>query len=121
MGNKDSRRAIQAELARALLIGPGIVVFRQAFDPSVVDRGTEAFEALIAAQKAAGMHSGDHFAKPGANDRVWGALDKLALHAPEAVRPYVALADLALALAERSGSVPPEGREAVEEVLVRWR
>jgi predicted short-subunit dehydrogenase-like oxidoreductase (DUF2520 family) len=48
-------------------------------------------------------------------------LEALALHAPEAVRPYVALADLALALAERSGRVPPEGREAVEEVLVRWR
>jgi len=48
-------------------------------------------------------------------------LEALALHAPEAVRPYVALADLALALAGRSGRVPPEGREAVEEVLVRWR
>ena len=48
-------------------------------------------------------------------------LEALALHAPEAVRPYVALADLALALAERAGRVPPEGRVAVEEVLVRWR
>ena len=48
-------------------------------------------------------------------------LEALAEHAPDAVRPYVTLADLALALAERSGRVPPQGREAVEEVLVRWR
>ena len=85
--NEESRRAIQTELAQALLTGPGIVVFRQAFDPSVVDRGTKAFEALIAAQKAAGVQSGDHFAKPGANDRVWGALDKFALRDPAAIDP----------------------------------
>jgi predicted short-subunit dehydrogenase-like oxidoreductase (DUF2520 family) len=48
-------------------------------------------------------------------------LEALAEHAPDAVRPYVTLADLALALAERSGRVPRQGREAVEEVLVRWR
>jgi predicted short-subunit dehydrogenase-like oxidoreductase (DUF2520 family) len=48
-------------------------------------------------------------------------LEALAAHAPEAVRPYVALADLALALAERSGRLPSDGRDAVEEVLRRWR
>ena len=48
-------------------------------------------------------------------------LEALAEHAPEAVRPYVALADLALALAGRSGRVPAAGRVAVEEVLARWR
>ena len=40
-------------------------------------------------------------------------LEALAEHVPDAVRPYVTLADLALALAERSGWVPPRGREAV--------
>jgi predicted short-subunit dehydrogenase-like oxidoreductase (DUF2520 family) len=48
-------------------------------------------------------------------------LEALARQAPGAVGPYVALADLALALAERSGRVAPAGREAVEEVLGRWR
>ncbi|HET9249670.1 MAG TPA: Rossmann-like and DUF2520 domain-containing protein [Actinomycetota bacterium] len=48
-------------------------------------------------------------------------LEALAEHVPDAVRPYVALADLALALAERAGRVPAQGRRAVEEVLVRWR
>jgi predicted short-subunit dehydrogenase-like oxidoreductase (DUF2520 family) len=48
-------------------------------------------------------------------------LEALAEGAPEAVRPYVALADLALELAQRSGRLAAEGREAVEEVLARWR
>ena len=48
-------------------------------------------------------------------------LEALAEHVPEAVRPYVALADLALALAERSRRVHATGRAAVQEVLARWR
>jgi ectoine hydroxylase-related dioxygenase (phytanoyl-CoA dioxygenase family) len=61
---------VQSELARALLDGPGIVVFRGAFDPAVMDRATGVFTAMIEEQKAAGVVGGDHFAKPGANDRV---------------------------------------------------
>jgi predicted short-subunit dehydrogenase-like oxidoreductase (DUF2520 family) len=48
-------------------------------------------------------------------------LRALADRVPEAVRSYVALADLALELAERSGRLPAEGRDAVEEILSRWR
>jgi ectoine hydroxylase-related dioxygenase (phytanoyl-CoA dioxygenase family) len=79
---------VQGELARALLDGPGIVVFRGAFAADVVDRATEVFFQLIADQKAAGVTGGDHFAKPGANDRVWGALDKFALRDPAAFAAY---------------------------------
>src|SRR3954449_3842332 len=83
------RRGVQAELARALADGPGIVVFAGAFpDTGVVDRATAAFEAMIAEQKAAGVVGGDHFAKPGTNDRVWGALDKFAVRDPEAFADY---------------------------------
>ena len=87
IGTPSGRRAVQTELMRALDDGPGIVVFKQAFgDLSVVDRATEAFLAQIAAEKAAGVAGGDHFAKPGANDRVWGALDKLAVTRPRGLR-----------------------------------
>ncbi|CAM5558344.1 phytanoyl-CoA dioxygenase family protein [Streptomyces aurantiogriseus] len=89
--------AVRAELVRALADGPGIVVFRAAFpDPSVVDRLTAVFEALIAEQRAAGATAGDHFAKPGANDRVWNALEKAALRDPEAFADYYANDLLAL-------------------------
>ena len=85
----QGRRDLQAELARALLDGPGVVVFERAFpDTTVVDRVTEAFDELIAQQKASGAVAGDHFAKPGANDRVWGALDKLALRSPDLFADY---------------------------------
>ena len=91
IGTTSGRAAVQAELMRALTDGPGIVVFKQAFgDLSVVDRATEAFLAQIAAEKAAGVAGGDHFAKPGANDRVWGALDKLAVAEPEVFADYYA-------------------------------
>src|SRR3954453_2117915 len=85
----EGRRDVQAELARALADGPGIVVFAGALpDTGVVDRATAAFEAMIAEQKAAGVVCGDHFAKPGTNDRVWGALDKFAVRDPEAFADY---------------------------------
>ena len=48
-------------------------------------------------------------------------LAALAERVPEAVAPYVVLADLALALAERSGRLPAEGRDAVEDALAQWR
>jgi ectoine hydroxylase-related dioxygenase (phytanoyl-CoA dioxygenase family) len=85
------RRDVQAELVRALTDGPGIVVFRRAFpDLSVVDRATGAFDALIADQRASGATAGDHFARPGANDRVWNAMEKMALRDPEAFTDYYA-------------------------------
>lgn len=96
-GNDQERADVQAELIRALTSGPGIVVFKGAFgDSSTVDRATEAFNAIIAAQKAAGTASGDHFAKPGANDRIWGALDKLAVRNPAIFADYYANDILAL-------------------------
>ena len=48
-------------------------------------------------------------------------LEAVARHAPGAVLPYVAMADVALDLAERSGRLSPEERAAVQEVLARWR
>jgi ectoine hydroxylase-related dioxygenase (phytanoyl-CoA dioxygenase family) len=91
------RWQVQAELVRALADGPGIVLFRGAFpDRSVVDRATAAFEDLIAEQRAAGAVAGDHFAPPGANDRVWNALEKLALKAPAVFVDYYANDVLAL-------------------------
>jgi ectoine hydroxylase-related dioxygenase (phytanoyl-CoA dioxygenase family) len=87
----QDRRRVQAELARALMDGPGIVVFEGAFaDTSVVDRATRAFGVMIEEQKAEGTAAGDHFAKPGANDRVWGALDKLAVREPAVFADYYA-------------------------------
>ena len=91
------RREVQAELARALTDGPGLVVFQGAYpDVAVVDLATEAFARMIAEQRASGATAGDHFAKPGANDRVWNALEKLAVREPAVFAEYYANDVLAL-------------------------
>jgi ectoine hydroxylase-related dioxygenase (phytanoyl-CoA dioxygenase family) len=85
----DGRDDVEAELVRALTDGPGIVVLEGAFDDvRPVDRATAAFDAMIADERAAGTAPGDHFAKPGANSRVWNALEKLAVRDPEAFVDY---------------------------------
>ncbi|MEU5317263.1 phytanoyl-CoA dioxygenase family protein [Streptomyces sp. NPDC021056] len=91
------RRDVQAELVRALCDGPGVVVFKGAFrDHEIVDRATKVFDSLIREQDAAGTTAGDHFAKPGANERVWNALEKAALYDPSTFADYYANPVLAL-------------------------
>lgn len=88
---------IQEEIYRALADGPGIVVLTGAFEDDVVDRATDAFNDLIRQQREDGIKSGDHFAKPGANDRVWNALEKLAVEHPDVFVDYYDNDMLALA------------------------
>lgn len=93
----EGRDTVQAELVRALTDGPGLVVFEGAFaDLSVVDRATAVFTEMIVEQRASGATAGDHFAKPGANDRVWNGLEKLAVRAPDVFAEYYANEILAL-------------------------
>ena len=89
-GCAADRRALQSELIRALADGPGVVVFEGAFDADVVDRASEAFFAIIDAQRAAGSAAGDHFGMPGTTDRIWNAAQKLALHALQVFADYYA-------------------------------
>lgn len=90
------RRALQTELIRGLADGPGVVVFEGVFDSAVVDRASDAFTAIIEAQRTEGTAAGDHFGNAGANDRVWNAAQKLALHAPAVFADYYATDALAL-------------------------
>ena len=92
-----SRRDVRAELARALSEGPGIVVLAGAFDAQPLDRATAAFERMVVDQRSKGIAAGDHFAKPGANDRIWNALEKLAVADPGAFVDYYANDAVALA------------------------
>jgi ectoine hydroxylase-related dioxygenase (phytanoyl-CoA dioxygenase family) len=94
--SEQGRLAVQAELVRALTEGPGVVAFPGSFpDALVVDRATHVFDEIIAGEKARGGHN-DHFAAAGANDRVWNALEKLAVRDPETFVDYYANDILAL-------------------------
>jgi len=84
-GRAQSRKALMAEWAFAMREGAGIAVFRNAFpDLLAVDAATEVFFEIIAEQHRENKAAGNQFAKPGANDRVWNALEKMALRAPKA-------------------------------------
>jgi ectoine hydroxylase-related dioxygenase (phytanoyl-CoA dioxygenase family) len=97
IADPHGRADVQAELVRALMDGPGLVVFDRAFpETDVVDQASDAFTAMIADQHTAGATGGDHFAPPGANDRVWNALEKLAVRAPGVFIDYYANEIIAL-------------------------
>ena len=85
----SAQRAQMSEWARAFLNGPGIVVIKRAFDDlATLDRATALFSKMIDEEKAIGAGGGDHFAKPGANDRVWNALQKHCEADPEGFALY---------------------------------
>lgn len=78
-----------AEWTRVFETGPGVVVIKRAYsDTSPIDRATELFDRLIEEERDAGSGGGDHFAKPGANDRIWNALEKHCLADPEGFALY---------------------------------
>ena len=86
--NLEHAAAVRVELTRALHDGPGVIVITGAIEPSLVDRATDVFEQIIADEREAGTGGGDHYAEPGANDRLWNALEKLAVADPETFVDY---------------------------------
>ena len=84
----EYRAALRDELTAALVGGPGIVMLEGAVDRAAVDRVSQVFWDLIDQQRTQGVPAGDHFAKPGANDRLWNALEKLAVADPDAFVDY---------------------------------
>lgn len=85
-----SRRAVRDVLSDVLDHGAGIFVIEGAFDHDVVDRASAVFDEMIEQQHREGRAVGDHYAKPGANDRVWNAIEKLAIAAPDVFVDYYA-------------------------------
>ena len=84
-----TRKALLVEWVEAMATGPGVVAFKQAFaDNAPIDAATKLFNEMIAEQHATGTGGGDHFAKPGANDRIWNALEKLCLRDPQTFAAY---------------------------------
>lgn len=90
----DAARVSEAtarEWANLLLDGPGVFVIKRAFrDTAAIDLASAHFRAIIAEERAAGVAAGDHFAKAGANDRVWNSMQKLCLRAPDVFVRYMA-------------------------------
>lgn len=99
LSDVDVQDALASEWAYALSEGPGVICIRGAFSSQLrdLDAVTDSFNAMIQEEEATGMAKGDHFAKAGANSRVWNALEKLAVRSPEAFAAYYANPVIALA------------------------
>ncbi|MEM8664768.1 MAG: phytanoyl-CoA dioxygenase family protein, partial [Pseudomonadota bacterium] len=96
--DRDARRDLMAEWANVLADGAGIIVIKNGVsDIDAIDRATAVFEDIITREKAGGRDAGDHFAKPGSNDRIWNALEKHALEDPESFARYYASDAIAMA------------------------
>ncbi|HZZ12216.1 MAG TPA: phytanoyl-CoA dioxygenase family protein [Paraburkholderia sp.] len=89
--NASGRADLQAEWANVLNRGAGVLVLKRLYaDTAPVDEASRVFESIIHAERAAGSAAADHFAKAGANDRIWNAQEKLCLHAPLVFARYFA-------------------------------
>jgi len=85
----ETRKELMAEWAEAFAEGPGIIAIRGAFaDLSAIDKSNAHYWATIEEERRNNVGGGDHFAKPGANDRVWNALEKLCLRDPAVFAAY---------------------------------
>ncbi|MCB1378280.1 MAG: phytanoyl-CoA dioxygenase family protein [Alphaproteobacteria bacterium] len=90
-GDRAMALGFMAEWHRIFLDGPGIVVFRGAIrDMNLLDAVSEVLRQIIAEEREATGGKGDHFAKAGANARVWNSHEKLCLQAPKLYARYAA-------------------------------
>lgn len=90
-------RTLMSEWHDVLADGPGVFVLSGAWnDSAVLDAVTARFFETIASE-AGSNRGGDHFAKAGANNRIWNALQKLAHRDPARFARYYANDMLALA------------------------
>ena len=94
----EGRTALLVELCDVFATGPGVAVFKNAMpDMDVIDRASAIFNDIIEEQHRSKTGGGDHFAKPGANDRIWNSLEKHCLADPENFARYYANPIIALA------------------------
>jgi ectoine hydroxylase-related dioxygenase (phytanoyl-CoA dioxygenase family) len=97
LANPAFTDGLMAEWAEAFASGPGVIVLQGAEpDIAMLDRASDIFRDLIDRQNRAGTGGGDHFAKPGANDRLWNSLEKHCLADPANFARYYANPFLAL-------------------------
>jgi ectoine hydroxylase-related dioxygenase (phytanoyl-CoA dioxygenase family) len=89
IGDHQSTQDFMAEWNSAFLSGPGIVVFKRAYeDLKIIDDVTSVLNGIIEKERVAKGSRGDHFGKAGENARVWNAHEKLCLAAPTLFARY---------------------------------
>lgn len=89
LSNSTKRRSIMAEWASVLRSGSGVLVLKGAYqDVAPIDAASDIYQTIIAEEKKRSGGGADHFAKAGANDRIWNSLQKLCECDPEVFAAY---------------------------------
>jgi ectoine hydroxylase-related dioxygenase (phytanoyl-CoA dioxygenase family) len=93
----EGKQELLTEWTSVFESGAGIIAISNAIEStSVIDIATNNFEGIINSEKLNGNVS-DHFAKPGANDRVWNSLQKHCMKDPQNFIDYYCSETIALA------------------------
>ncbi len=95
--NATSKQALMAEWIKVWLDGPGVLMISGAMAADLIEEVNQLFDKIIRRQRESGGGGGDHFAKAGANDRIWNALQKHGLSDPASFANYYANESIALA------------------------
>jgi ectoine hydroxylase-related dioxygenase (phytanoyl-CoA dioxygenase family) len=89
LADGKKRKELLAEWAWIFGKSSGVLVLRNAYaDTAPIDVATATYERIILDEKARDGGGADHFAKAGANDRIWNSLQKLCLEDPETFALY---------------------------------
>lgn len=89
LADAGRRRGLLAEWNWILSDASGALVLRRAYsDTSAIDAATAIYDRVIADEKASSGGGADHFAKAGANDRIWNSLQKLCMADPKVFALY---------------------------------
>ena len=89
LSHPETRLHIMSEWANVLRNSAGVLVLKGAYaDTAPIDAASKIYNEIIEAQKEQSDGEGDHFAKAGANDRVWNSLQKLCDRSPETFARY---------------------------------
>jgi ectoine hydroxylase-related dioxygenase (phytanoyl-CoA dioxygenase family) len=76
--DSDLTQHYKNEFSHILEAGPGVMVIKNFFDDkNDLEQMSQVFDQLL---KRQGKGTGDHFAKEGANGRIWNVFEKSALH-----------------------------------------
>ncbi len=91
------RSELMQEWADVMETGAGVVALKGCYpDGVLIDETSEKFAEIMKIEREAGLTGGDHFGKPGANPRIWNAIEKLCRLDPELFVRYYSNVMLAL-------------------------
>ena len=87
--DRDGLNAVKQEWAECWSVGAGIIIIQDFYsDKTTVDAMSEVMHTILENEQRENNQIGDHFAKQGANSRIWNVLEKSAIEDPNTFIQY---------------------------------